>query len=120
LAPDPDRYQLDPNGFSACFKKERANQTNTLCFINGCRTADGDWGNGFLSVTSTHGFQGFIGSEAEIPNDCATRYAVEFLTELLEEGSSVDRAYEKIRRTCFPMSLWYSCYAYPGFRLSDD
>lgn len=117
---EADRYQLDPNGFSVYFKKDRNNRTNTLCFINGCRTADGDWGNGFLSVTSTHGFQGFIGSEAEIPNDCATRYAVEFLTELLEKGSSVDRAYERSRRSCFPMSLWYSCYAEPGFRLSAE
>jgi hypothetical protein len=118
--PDRDRYELDPNGFSVYFKKQKTASTNTLCFINGCKTADGDWGNGFLSVTSDHGFQGFIGSEAKIPNDAATRYAVEFLTALLEGGASVDEAYEYSRTACFPMSLWYSCYAYPDFKLSPS
>ncbi|MFM0330065.1 hypothetical protein [Paraburkholderia strydomiana] len=112
-----DRYLLSPSGFQTYFRKSRSNPTNTLCFINGCRTADGDWGNGFLSTTSTHGFQGFIGSEAEVPNDRATKYAVEFLSHLLE-GSTVDVAFEATRELCFPMSLWYSCYAYPDFQIS--
>jgi hypothetical protein len=113
------KYELDTTGFSKVFKKRQTTvASNTLCFINGCRTADGDWGNGFLSITSGRGFHGFIGSEAEIANDWATRYAVEFLYALIEGGKSVDEAYEDTRKLVFPMSLWYSCYAHPSFRIS--
>ncbi len=113
---DRFRYELDTNGFHTTFKKRNA-ETNTICFINGCRTADGELGNGFLSVTSGPGFHGFIGSEAEISNKHATRYAVEFLSELIDNGRSVDQAFEQVRSVCFPMSLWYSCYAHPEFKL---
>jgi hypothetical protein len=115
------RYQLDANGFAETFRKETSQViSNTLCFINGCRTVDGDWGNSLLSTTSSSGFQGFIGSEAEISNDWATKYAIEFLFALLEEGKSVDEAYEETRSSCFPMSLWYSCCAQPDFRITKE
>jgi len=114
------KYELQADGFENYFGKQKQDTSQTLCFINGCRTADGEWDNGFLSVTSAHGFQGFIGSEAEISNVWATRYAVEFLYRLIEEGKSVDEAYEELRELCFPMSLWYSCYAYPHFRVSPE
>jgi hypothetical protein len=115
------KYELDTNRFNTIFKKKVAeSNSNTLCFVNGCRTVDGGWGNSLLNATSASGFQGFIGSEAEISSDWATRYAVEFLYALLEEGKTVDDAYDQVRLLCFPMSLWYSCCAYPGFRIAGD
>jgi hypothetical protein len=115
---DSDRYEMTPTRFQRRFTKgHRSSASNTLCFINGCRTAGGEYSDGFLSVTSGPGFHGFIGSEAEISNDWATRYAIEFLYALVEDGKSVDEAYEHTRTLCFPMSLWYSCYAQPGFRV---
>jgi hypothetical protein len=120
LAEDAYKYELDTNRFAGTFRKGGLKAgSNTLCFINGCRTVAGGWGNDLLDLTSGSGFQGFIGSEAEISSDWATRYAIEFLYALLEEGKSVDQAYEETRESCFPMSLWYSCCAQPGFRIVD-
>jgi hypothetical protein len=114
---DKLKYHLQAGGFESWFGKQKDDSSQTLCFINGCRTVDGELDDGFLSVTSAHGFQGFIGSEAEISSVWATRYAAEFLYRLVEEGKSVDEAYEELRELCFPMSLWYSCYAHPQFRV---
>jgi hypothetical protein len=121
-ATDSYKYELTSASFEAMFKKSRrsAVRSNTLCFVNGCRTADEGWGNSLLRSTSANGFYGFIGSEAEVASDLATRYAIEFLFALLEEGKSVDEAYEETRLKCFPMSLWYSCYADPAFRIARD
>ena len=122
LAADCDKYEISSDEFQAFFRKQNAvaAQSNTLCFVNGCRTAAEGWGERLLSATSAVGFQGFIGSEAEIASDLATRYAVEFLFALLKEGKSVDEAYEETKTKCFPMSLWYSCYAHPQFRISRE
>jgi hypothetical protein len=121
-AAESDRYEISSNEFQAFFRKGNAvaAQSNTLCFVNGCRTAAQGWGERLLSATSAAGFQGFIGSEAEVASDLATRYAVEFLFALLKEGKSVDEAYEETKTKCFPMSLWYSCYAHPSFRISQE
>jgi hypothetical protein len=116
------KYEMTSTDFQAFFRKTNrtAAKSNTLCFVNGCRTADEGWGERLLSATSAAGFQGFIGAEAEVASDLATRYAVEFLFALLEEGKSVEEAYEETRMKCFPMSLWYSCYAQPSFRISRE
>ncbi len=115
----PNKYELTTGGFLEMFRKDNAtaHKSSTLCFVNGCRTAGGSWGNSLLTATSAPGFQGFIGSEAEIPNVAATQYAVEFLYSLLEDHDTVDVAYEKAKSACFPLSLWYSCYAQPQFRI---
>ena len=114
------RYVLDANSFLATFKKSRNPTSNTICFINGCRTADGSLGKNFLNVTSGKGFHGFIGSEAEISNEHSTYYATEFLYKLLQEGRSVEEAFEELREPLFPASLWYSCYADPLFQISPN
>jgi hypothetical protein len=116
---EKDLFELDPNGFLKIFGKHADNHSATLCFINGCRTADGALGEGFLNVTSGHGFHGFIGSEAEISNEWATKYAIEFLDRLLSDGKTVEDAYRELRPLMFPMSLWYSCFAHPKFRIAE-
>jgi hypothetical protein len=115
------KYRLKAGVFVERFKKSnnRVSDSNTLCFVNGCRTAQGTWGEALLSATSAAGFHGFIGSEAEVPSDIATRYAVEFLDALLTNQATVDEAYEMVKEKCFPLSLWYSCYALPEFQIAS-
>ena len=55
-ASSTDDYSIDAAGLLTCFRKKRSSTSNTVYFINGCRTTDSDWGNGFLSVTSGPGF----------------------------------------------------------------
>jgi hypothetical protein len=112
-----EEYALDTTGFLTAFPKKRDSSSNTVCFINGCRTANGSLGDGFLSVTSGRGFHGFVGCEAEITNEFATEYAAEFLYLLCEAGLSISAAMELLRVRLFPLSLWYSCYADPEFRI---
>jgi hypothetical protein len=114
-----DKYALDTNDFVVLFQKGKTTRSNTLCFINGCRSADGSLGDGFLSVTSGVGFHGFIGAEAEVSNKFATQYATEFLYGILEEGLSVEDIFEQLRVQHFPLSLLYSCFADPGFQVAE-
>jgi hypothetical protein len=109
------KYAINTTGFQTIFRKAPNANTNTLCFINGCRTADGKLGDGFLSITSSPGFHGFIGSEAEISEEWATRYAVQFLHGLIVGAHRVQDVYDEMRTQCFPLSLWYSCCAHPDF-----
>jgi hypothetical protein len=108
--------KLDANGFSASFKKPADTVSKTICFINGCRSGAGLLGSGFLAVTSSQGFYGFIGSEAELSNVFAARYGAAFMSCLCR-GGSVQEAFSLLRTDFFPLSLFYTCYAQPEFRL---
>jgi hypothetical protein len=91
-------------------------ESKTICFINGCRSGAGLLGSGFLAVTSSQGFYGFIGSEAELSNVFAARYGAAFMSCLCS-GGSVQEAFSLLRTDFFPLSLFYTCYAQPEFRL---
>jgi hypothetical protein len=114
------KYEINAARFLSIFKKDARAQTSTLCFINGCRTAAGELGDDFLSVTSSTGFLGFIGSEAEISEEWATRYAVQFLHGLIFRSRSVQEIYDELRTDCFPLSLWYSCCANPKLTVEQE
>jgi hypothetical protein len=118
LGDDHPKFRLDANGFSTSFKKRSDNTSNTICLINGCRTGAGVLGAGFLGVTAAQGFQGFIGTEAEVPNSFALKYSSEFIQQLCIECRTVQDAFEMLRTKegLFPLSLLYSCYAQPQFR----
>ncbi|MGY3120311.1 hypothetical protein ACVWXQ_004248 [Bradyrhizobium sp. S3.14.4] len=116
--PVSDEYAIDTLGLLTSFPKKKGNKSNTIYFINGCRTAASNLGDGFLSVTSGPGFHGFIGCEAEITNEFATKYAAEFLDLLCVSGLSISDCIECLRTKLFPLSLWYSCYADPDFRIA--
>jgi hypothetical protein len=45
---DDDKDRIDANGFQNTFKKRPDAKSNTVCFINGCRTGAGFLGAGFL------------------------------------------------------------------------
>jgi hypothetical protein len=114
-----DAYSIDANGFSASFKKNPASQSKTICFVNGCRSGGGFLGDGFIGVTAMHGFQGFIGTEAELSNTFAARFGAEFMRRMCIDGFSVEETFTDLRERSdfFPLSLLYSCYADPEFRV---
>jgi hypothetical protein len=99
------------------FFRKANGESASIFFINGCLTAAGREHNGFLRVTSMPGFFGFIGTEAKVPNKFATEYGIEFMSSLCEMGCSVQETYEDLRRRLFPLSLMYSCFAHPHFRV---
>jgi hypothetical protein len=115
-----DKYVLDTGGFLTIFKKRNNAKSRTFFFVNGCKTGGGPSGDGFLDVTSGLGFYGFIGTEAEISNEFATQYATDFLWEIINSGKSVGEVIEDMREReeFFPLSLLYTCYGNPDFRVS--
>jgi hypothetical protein len=118
LSDDEDpRYQIDAATFNLVFQKENGSQTASICIVNGCRTGEGFFDHSFLTVMARPGFHGFIGTEAEVTNDFAARYGMEFMRRICEEGRSVQDAFEELRATLFPMSLLYACFANPEFRV---
>jgi len=116
-APSSDVHCLEADRFKTLFAKARQTQSVTICFLNGCRTGAGPVGESFLDVLFDRGFQGFIGTEAEVSNEFAATYAAEFLSRLWFGGASVRETFEALRVELFPLSLMYSCYAHPEFRI---
>src|SRR5262245_12651139 len=111
------RYKLDTSDFITTFKKTPDSEGVTICFFNACRTAAGLAGDGFQTVTSVAGFHGFIGSEAEVTSDFANQYGMSFMERVCNDGYSIEEAFEDARTQHFPLSLLYSCYAFPHFRV---
>jgi hypothetical protein len=113
---DP-KYQIEVPRISFRFKKKTKGPSATIWFVNGCHSGVGDKDNGFLNMTSSPGCHGFIGTEAEIPNDFATRYGIAFMQHLCEDGWCVQETYDCLREQLFPLSLLYSSFAHPRFRI---
>jgi hypothetical protein len=112
-----DTYCLEADRFKNLFAKHRHTRSVTICFLNGCRTGAGPVGESFLDVLFDIGFQGFIGTEAEVSNKFAAEYAADFMGLLWKQGKSVREAFDILRDKHFPLSLFYSCYAHPDFRI---
>ena len=89
-----------------------------LFFMNGCSTAVGDPGGGFLEVSGRHGSCGFIGTETEVPDLYAFRFGLGFLYHFLKEGRPVYEVMDKMRRQHWPLSLVYSTYCSPVLRVA--
>jgi hypothetical protein len=64
------------------------------------------------------GFQGFVGSETDMWNEFALRYGAEFIHRLCYTERYLDDILEELRSELFPLSLFYTCFAQPHFRLS--
>ena len=103
------------------FKRRRTDTGSTLLFMNGCSTV-GDGNSSFLEVAGRPGFCGTIGTEAEIANDFAIRYAGRLLNKLLLSGSptALGDAFDAMMHEAdlFPRNLLYTCYAYPDFTVA--
>lgn len=115
-----EAYCLGVDRFKSLFAKGKKTRSVTICFLNGCRTGGGTIGESFLDVLFDKGFQGFIGTEAEVSNDFAALYVAEFMDLLWNEGASVRSAFDELRIKLFPLSLFYSCYAHPEFRVERE
>jgi hypothetical protein len=88
-----------------------------LVFLNGCHTAIGDRKEGgFLQATAAGGFCGFVGTESEVPDVFALRFANAFLSRLLHAGMRALDAMSEVRRAYWPLSLAYNLSCHPEFR----
>jgi hypothetical protein len=114
---DDDVLCLAADRFRSCFTKRRGTRSATICFLNGCHSGAGPVGESFLDVLFDAGFQGYIGTEAEVSNEFAAQYAAEFMRRLLLSGESVGEVFGALRTQLFPLSLMYSCYAHREFRI---
>jgi hypothetical protein len=131
---DPDRISLgeldeiDVLRFHRDFRRggsiadtgQRARRTYCLVFINGCMTAAGQGTSGFLYATFRQGFCGFIGTETKVPCVFALRYGAGFLHRLLDRGESVQEVMRSLRSQHWPLSLVYSAYCHPDFRVERN
>jgi hypothetical protein len=108
---------LDAARFLKTFRKKGSTTSATVCFVNGCQTSAGLGRNSFLAVTSGIGFQGFIGTEAEVSNEFAIRYGIEFMDRLYLKGLTVLATMNELLIHLFPQSLLYSCFAHGDFRI---
>ena len=92
-------------------------QPSCLVFLNGCNTAVGELDHGYLTATWRPGFCGFIGTEVDTPLRLAACILVDFMELVVECGASVQEAIDRIRVEHWPVSLIYSAYAHPDFRV---
>jgi hypothetical protein len=113
---DEPHHRLSAGAFRSSFKK-KGTRSATICFTNGCWTAAGHKDQSFLTATALPGFHGFIGSEAEVSNEFATRYGLEFMRNICDRGCSIQETFEHLRQELFPLSLLYSCFAHGKFRI---
>lgn len=86
-----------------------AGESTCIVFLNGCHTAAGDPGGGFLEATGGPGFAGFIGTETEIPDVFALRFGYAFLCRVLR-GGTVTEIMSSLRTAHWPLSLVYGTY----------
>lgn len=96
-----------------------AHHTRPVClvFLNGCQTAIGADRGGFMEATGDTGFCGFIGTEAEIPDLFALRFAADFFGHLLYDEMTVAEIMQNLRNQHFPLSLVYSTCCHPQFKI---
>jgi hypothetical protein len=114
---DEPQHRLSAGSFRVAFRKSNTTKSATICFTNGCWTAVGDGDQSFLTATALPGFHGFIGSEAEVSNDFATRYGLEFMRDMCDHGWSIQETFDHLRQALFPLSLLYSCFAHGKFQI---
>lgn len=93
--------------------RERGQRQTCLFFLNGCGTALGSAGGGFLEATVYPGFCGFIGTEAKVPDVFALRFGAAFLHEFLYGGQPIYEIMALLRRQHWPLSLLYGVYGHP-------
>jgi hypothetical protein len=118
-----DADELEVVEFRRIFSKRSAGISRlrrppaSLCFLNGCSTANGVKDNSFRVATSSYGFYGFIGTEAPVPAVFAVRFGLSFLHYLFELGWDVQQIIDKLRIAHWPLGLLYSNCAHPRFHV---
>jgi hypothetical protein len=92
-------------------------RTACLVFVNGCLTATETEKSSFLEASAEHGFVGFIGTEAKVPNLFAQRFGMEFIRGFIRGGEPLFQLMERLRLAHWPLSLLYSVYCFPSLCL---
>ncbi|MCP4345351.1 MAG: hypothetical protein GY795_07475 [Desulfobacterales bacterium] len=100
--------------------KKHDRKTAKFIFLNGCSTAVGQDGGGFLEATSNNSFYGFIGTEAKIPDVFAIRFGLDFMLSFLYSGKPVFEIMDNLRRRHWPLSLIYGVYCHPLLTISPS
>ncbi len=90
-----------------------------LVVVNGCSTSVGGKSADFVSAISQEGFCGFVGTETEVPDIFALRFAIRLLDLLFNNQLTLGEAMCRLYQRHFPLSLVYGLYALPGFRISQ-
>lgn len=116
-----DADEIDVTKFRRIFSRsDTGSRAATLCFFNGCSTARGNLDNGFRSASVIPGFCGFVGTEAPIPMGFAVKFGLAFVRDFAEQGLSVQRVVDKLRREHWPLGMLYGCYAHPNFSIEPS
>jgi hypothetical protein len=107
--------QLDIDDFKRYLRLDsrQLKEPSSFVFLNGCRTAVGDPGGGFIEATGRTGYCGFIGTEAEIPDLFALRFSTAFMYCLYYEGLSILETMKRLRKQHWPVSILYSVCCEP-------
>jgi hypothetical protein len=92
----------------------------SLVVLNGCATATGAAGGGFLEATGKPPFCGFVGTETEVPDVFAMKFGCELLRRLLCSGEPIFKVMGSLREEHWPLSLVYSLYCYPQLQITPD
>jgi hypothetical protein len=114
---------LPVSQFSENFRKAERTTSASIVVLNGCRTsaptsAD-PWPPSFLKATRGPGFYGFVGTEAQVPNDRACLFGAHLLKRLRSGTETLGQAFDELRSDpdLFPLSLVFTCFANREFRL---
>lgn len=110
---------IDAGRLSRRLQKRDDRRCPTLIFLNGCETAIGELGSGFLEATAGPGFCGTIGTEAKVPRLYAKRFAIAFFLEFLTTGSLPSEVMKVLRTRHWPFSLVYSLNAVDVISIKD-
>jgi hypothetical protein len=122
---NPTRLELDaddaitPEDIYLLPKKRSGIRPNhSLLILNGCFTAGGDQGDGFLEATQRSGFFGFVGAETSIPQEFAVRFGQEFLSAFHDTGQCLYEIMHELRCKHWPLGLLYSIYCSPWIEIA--
>ncbi len=94
--------------------------TFSLVVLNGCATATGAPGGGFLEATANPPFCGFVGTETSVPDLFAMKFGCELLRQLFSSGEPIFRVMKSLRERHWPLSIIYSLYCYSLLRIEPS
>jgi len=92
-------------------------QSGCLMLLYGCSTAGPSNRGGFLSSANSGGFCGFVGTETKVPDVFALRFALRLIHRMFSTGETLGEAMAVMVRRHLPLSLLFSVYAHPDFRM---
>jgi hypothetical protein len=124
---DDSIYSVLPaSQFGDNFWKPDGTNSASIVVLVGCRTtapiSTDPWPPNFLKATRGPGFYGFVGTEAQVPNDRACLFGAHLMGRLRAGQETLGEALDSLRRedSLFPLSLVFTSFANREFRLPPD